>query len=40
MNEREMMDYTTWIWNDLLKQLALAAVIYTVALGAYWLLVA
>jgi len=40
MNDREMMDYTNWLWADTVKEVGKGLLIYAVLLGSYWLLVA
>jgi uncharacterized protein YdaU (DUF1376 family) len=35
--DKEMMEYTNWIWAETLKFTLQALGIYVVLLGAYWL---
>lgn len=39
MTEKEMAEYSQWMWSDTMKQLVQAVAIYGVALMAYWGLV-
>lgn len=37
MLDKDMIDYTNWIWADTVKQVSKGLLIYVVLLGAYWL---
>ena len=39
MNDKELAEYSQWMWADTMKQLAQAVIIYAALLGAYWGLV-
>jgi len=39
MNEKELEEYSQWLWSDTAKQMGQAVAIYGTLLGAYWLLV-
>lgn len=36
MNEKEMIEYSQWMWADAVKQAAKGIVVYVVLLGLYW----
>lgn len=36
MNEKEMIEYSQWIWADALKQTARGIIIYAILLVMYW----
>ena len=39
MNEKEMAEYSQWMWAETGKLALQAVVIYAAALGAYWIFV-
>lgn len=40
MTDKELAEYSQWLWTDIGRQLAQAAAIYGVLLTAYWTVVA
>lgn len=36
MNEKEMIEYSQWMWTDALRQVAQGVVVYAILLVAYW----
>ena len=39
MNDKEMAEYSEWMWADTMKHVIHAVVVYGVLLGAYWVFV-
>lgn len=36
MNEKEMIEYSQWMWADALRQVAQGVVVYAILLVVYW----
>jgi hypothetical protein len=39
MNDKEMTEYSQWMWADTMRSVVQAVAIYGVLLGAYWVFI-